>query len=59
MKKHTRDRSSLADLRPTRRVASRHWFLGVTLLEIKGRALPLELWVCWLAFLVVQPHWVG
>jgi hypothetical protein len=38
------DGGSLANLDPTRRVAPRCWFIGVTPLKIKGRALPLESW---------------
>jgi hypothetical protein len=50
----TRDGNSLAALCSTRRVELRCWFLGITPLKIKGRALPSESWACWLAFLVVQ-----
>jgi hypothetical protein len=56
MERGTRGKSSLAVLRPTRWVALCHRFLGIVSPEIKGRTLPLESWVCWLAFLVARPH---
>jgi hypothetical protein len=54
MKKGTRDRSSLAGLHAMRRVVLCRWLLGVIPPEIKGRALPSNPWVCWLAFLVAN-----
>jgi hypothetical protein len=56
MKRGTRDGSSLADLCSTHQVALHRLFHGIVLVEIKGHALSTESWVCWLAFLVAQPH---
>jgi hypothetical protein len=39
-----RDGGSLADLRRTRQVVPRHWFIGVTPPKIEGRALSSESW---------------
>jgi hypothetical protein len=38
----SRDESSLTPLCSIRWVELRHWFLGIVLLEIKGRTLPSE-----------------
>jgi hypothetical protein len=42
MKKDARDGSSVADLRPTGRVASCRWLVGITLSKNKGHTLFLE-----------------
>jgi hypothetical protein len=51
-RKCARGRGSLVDLCSTRWVMPRHQFLQIILMEIEGRALSLESWVCWLVLLV-------
>jgi hypothetical protein len=58
-KKDVKEGSFLAWLRPTCRVVSCRWLVGVTPPKNKGHALFSKSWVRWLAFLAALPREAG